>query len=355
MVSRPDQNESSSPPYFQPLPAGKSRWRKFLAAIVAECVIVLLVSIIPPTQYRPITQATQLSELFFHSAPVVKKVEPPAPRIRIRPRRIRTAVPPVLPTPVLPAPRAKFEPKHVHMRKAPVLKPEFHAIAPPPAAVRHALERPQPPIHVGVLSTAVDPPKQTRTTRRLVQTGGFGDPDGVKATGEAHHGMTVPTVGSFDSPVGPGSGNGTGGRRGARGEIAQAGFGDAVATPAEKARPSEAVHSGVFSNQADVPAKSTPVHRSVEPSIQPVRILVKPDPVYTAEARAKKIEGNVVLEVIFAANGTVDVLRVVRGLGYGLDQSAISAARRIRFRPERVDGKPVDARARLRIVFRLAY
>lgn len=357
MVLRPEQDEGSSPPYFEPLPEGKSRWGKFLAAIVVECVVVLLISIIPATRYPPITQDTQLSELFFHPAPVVKKVTPPAPGIRVRPRRIRTVVPPVLPTPVLPAPRAKLAPKHVHMRKAPVLKPEFHAIAPPPAPVHHALERPQPPIHVGVLSTAVDRPKQTRTTRRLVQTGGFGDPDGVKATGEAHHGMTVPTVGSFDSPVGPGSGNGTGGRRGARGQIAQAGFGDAIAKPrqSQKAQPGESVHAGVFSNQAAVPAKSAPVHHAAKPSIQPVRILVKPNPAYTAEARAHKIEGNVILEVIFTANGTVDVLRVVRGLGYGLDQSAISAARRIRFRPERVDGKPVDARARLRIVFRLAY
>ena len=111
----------------------------------------------------------------------------------------------------------------------------------------------------------------------------------------------------------------------------------------------------MFSDQAAVPAAKATVSHAARPSIQPVEILEKPDPVYTAEARARKIEGNVVLDVIFSANGSVDVLRVVRGLGYGLDQAAISAARRIRFRPERVDGKPVDAHARLQIVFRLAY
>jgi TonB family protein len=237
------------------------------------------------------------------------------------------------------------------MTAAPVLTPEFHA--PPPVEQPKRLRE---PVHTGVLSASVAPPVTKRPLPK-VQTGGFGDPHGVSAAATPHRGMAVATVGSFGSPVGPGSGNGTGGRRGARGEIAQAGFGDAAASPAQSgtARHGAGVRAGVFSDQAAVPATSAPAPPAAKPSVQPVEILAKPDPVYTAEARAHKIEGNVLLEVIFAANGKVEVLRVLEGLGYGLDQAAISAARRIRFRPERDNGKPVDARARLRIVFRLAY
>jgi len=95
--------------------------------------------------------------------------------------------------------------------------------------------------------------------------------------------------------------------------------------------------------------------RPAKPVIAPVEILEKPDPVYTAEARALRVEGDVILEVIFTAGGEVHVLRVASGLGHGLDEAAIAAAHRIRFRPERRNGLPVDCEARLRIFFRLAY
>ena len=55
---------------------------------------------------------------------------------------------------------------------------------------------------------------------------------------------------------------------------------------------------------------------------KPVEILFKPKPVYTDEARCKKIEGDVLLQVVFTASGEVKVERVVQGLGYGLDESA---------------------------------
>jgi TonB family protein len=88
---------------------------------------------------------------------------------------------------------------------------------------------------------------------------------------------------------------------------------------------------------------------------KPVEILFKPKPEYTDEARAKKIEGEVLLQVIFAASGEVKVERVVQGLGYGLDHSAEAAAREIRFRPAQQEGQPVDANAIVHITFALAY
>jgi len=75
----------------------------------------------------------------------------------------------------------------------------------------------------------------------------------------------------------------------------------------------------------------------------PPKVLYKPNPVYTAEAQAMHLEGNVRVKIKVSANGQVDVIQVVQGLGHGLDQSAIQAARATRFKPA-VDsnGHPID-------------
>ncbi len=90
------------------------------------------------------------------------------------------------------------------------------------------------------------------------------------------------------------------------------------------------------------------------PRLVPVEVLSKPTPTYTDEARKLKIEGEVILEVDFASTGSVRVLRVVRGLGHGLDEAAARAAEQIRFKPAQDAGRPVDFRTTVHIVFRLA-
>jgi TonB family protein len=84
-----------------------------------------------------------------------------------------------------------------------------------------------------------------------------------------------------------------------------------------------------------------------------VEIVAKPAPAYTDEARALKLEGDVLLEVDFCASGQVRVLRVVRGLGHGLDEAAARAAEGIQFKPATTRNGPVDFRAVLHITFRL--
>jgi TonB family protein len=86
----------------------------------------------------------------------------------------------------------------------------------------------------------------------------------------------------------------------------------------------------------------------------PVEILSKPTPEYTDEARALKIEGEVALEVEFAATGEIRVLKVVRSLGHGLDECAARAVKGMRFKPAQRDGQPIDLRTTVNIVFRLA-
>ena len=64
-----------------------------------------------------------------------------------------------------------------------------------------------------------------------------------------------------------------------------------------------------------------------------MEIISKPNPVYTEEARQLRLEGEVLLEVLFGANGQLHVNRVVRGMGHGLDEAAIAAANKMRFKP----------------------
>ena len=86
-------------------------------------------------------------------------------------------------------------------------------------------------------------------------------------------------------------------------------------------------------------AKAAPKHVDSAPAVQPVVILEKPNPVYTEEARKLGLEGEVLVEVIFPASGQVQVVRVVKGLGHGLDEAALRAAEQIRFKPALQEGQ----------------
>jgi TonB family protein len=66
------------------------------------------------------------------------------------------------------------------------------------------------------------------------------------------------------------------------------------------------------------------------------------------------VEGEVLVNVMFMANGQIRILNVVRGLGHGLDEAAQRAAQGVKFTPAMQNGRPVDSNATLRIVFQLS-
>ena len=156
--------------------------------------------------------------------------------------------------------------------------------------------------------------------------------------------------------------------------VTTGGFGSAAASPRDAANGPGAVKTGGFSSEAPAPRRaasgsgevqtagfdlrpSAPAQPSVaapKPIDRPVEIVFKPTPEYTDEARSARIEGTVSLELEFTAAGDARVLRVVRGLGHGLDEAAQRAALRIRFKPAQSDGRPVDSRATVHITFRLS-
>lgn len=190
-----------------------------------------------------------------------------------------------------------------------------------------------------------------------VQTGGFGDPNGLPAKANQGKAVNVAALGSFDLPSGGGYGNGSGGAKGVPGVVASTGFGSGTATGDNRPRPSRtAVQQSGFGD-ADVPAppsvRSHPAEAVGTPGL-PAEIISKPTPVYTQEARTLKIEGEVLLEVVLEASGSLRVVRVVRGLGHGLDDNAVKAAEQIRFKPATRNGQPADSTVVLHIIFQLA-
>ena len=211
-------------------------------------------------------------------------------------------------------------------------------------------------VHTGDFGGSSQPPTVNAPIEK-VQTGGFGDPNGLPGTGKQGAKLYAAALGSFDMPAGPGQGNGSGGAKGIKGTVASADFGSGIATAGKGDGRSngkgvatggfgaeQVVHQGPKIAQADTGAPTTPVE-----------ITYKPNPVYTDDARSLKLEGEVQLEVSFSATGALHVNRVVKGLGHGLDEAAMTAANKMRFKPALRNGQPVDSTAIVHVVFQMAY
>src|SRR6202012_431301 len=276
----------------------------------------------------------------------------PAPEVvKMKPPKI---VPPkVQPMPEPPKPVKMETPEPVKLPPAPP-----KAVAPPP----------QP--KVGLFSS----PKPTEVANNQVKpdlkTGGFGDPIGAKTNANSTKSALV-AVGSFSSAPGAATGAGSA-RKGAvsgtsfgagvangvpgghdMGKVASAGFANGVVGGTGKPGSTGTVASAGFSNQAG-PAPTVVAVKTSEPAFVPPVVISEPHPQYTPEAAQLRIQGEVTLQVRFLASGQVEVLRVVNGLGHGLDEAAKRVAEQIRFKPAEKDGHPVDHTTLIHVTFQLA-
>ena len=82
-------------------------------------------------------------------------------------------------------------------------------------------------------------------------------------------------------------------------------------------------------------------------------MVFKVDPDYSEQARKAKQEGTVVLNLVVQRDGSVRIVYVVQSLGLGLDEMAIEAVQKWRFRPGMKSGEPVDVAAISEVAFRL--
>jgi protein TonB len=82
-------------------------------------------------------------------------------------------------------------------------------------------------------------------------------------------------------------------------------------------------------------------------------VLSRVEPQYSEEARKARYQGTVVLEAIVRKDGTCDIIRVVRSLGFGLDENAMQALKQWKFRPGMRNGVPVDISLNIEVNFNL--
>ncbi len=315
---------------------------------------------LPP---NPFLNKVREQVLYFH--PVAPEAAKQAPRLLERPVLPKQAVAAPI-TPRLRREQVQKPPEMAHLKVPEISQPKIELPQAPPAPkpvehfaaaeVPHPAQRQVAMLHVGAFNPGSMAKPTVNRPLREVQTGGFGAENGIPNDPAADSHNHVAQLGSFDLPSGPGQGNGTGGARGVRGTVASAGFGNGIGagTGSRQRADAQTVQQGGFGTVAA--GKATKTHVAAETAaFKPVVILSKPDPVYPAEARRQHIEGQVILSVLFGSSGSLQVLKVVQGLGYGMDQAAIQAAERIHFKPAERDGRPVDSTALVHIIFQLAY
>ena len=328
---------------FGLLPERKLNWRSIATSYGLEILFILL--LVGVSVYWP--AKIQLQKRYT----VTDLVPPPSLTPEPAPIKLKTQAPviaKVIPPPPIEAPKLTV-PKELRAEAKPVVEaPKVAMNTFKPVVLEQTQVRQAKLLNVGSFGSTPTP--TVNAPIQKVQTGGFGDPNGSSAQGKDSR-LNVAKVGAFDAPQGPGTGNGTGGANGVKGTIASAGFGSGVAQPGQSN--TRAVQTGGFGSQQIAQAVRTQQVQAGPTT--PVEITFKPNPVYTDEARQLRLQGEVLLEVMFGANGQLHVNRVVRGLGHGLDEAAIEATNKIRFKPAMQGGAAMDSTAVVHVSFQMAF
>jgi TonB family protein len=350
---------------FGLLPEAKGRFGSFTVSLAANLLLGGLFFWIAVAELHkpPPLPRYDSTELIFQTPPPPPPAKlPPIPRVQV------TAPPVVVTTPPK-IQMAKPLPEPPKPEIAKLNTPAMPAI--PPAPPKAVVAPPQP--KVGLFASPKPTAVANNQAAPTVHTGGFGDPSGVQANANASRPSTVAAVGVFNAAPGASQGagaarqgvvQGTGFNSGvangipggtSRGAVASAGFANGVVGGAPGGTATgRAVATGGFGNTGIGGTGATPAKAQPQVAVVPPEVIFEPHPQYTDEARQLRIQGEVTLQVRFGANGKVEVLRVVSGLGHGLDEQAERVAQQIRFKPGLKNGQPADNVTYIHILFQLA-
>jgi TonB family protein len=357
MTSNP-LNHSS----FGLLPEPKGRFGSFGVSMIVNVAIGALLLLFAAARIHQVKMEK------YNSATLIFPVEQPKPYVPPPPPKVRIVAPP----PVVEPPKPKIEtPKPIEppkMAEVTVPAPPMPKIAPaPPKAVA-----PPPQPKVGVFNSPTPTVVANNTAAPTPKMGGFGDPVGVRPNPDANKPATIAAVGSFAGTPGVSEGagaarkgtvqgvafgsgvaNGVAGGKDTRATVASAGFSNGMVGGAGKPGTTGAVAQSGFAGTGFGQATPRPMAQQAAAST-PIVVISKPRAAYTSEARQLKIEGDVTLQVKFTAEGQVQVLQILNGLGHGLDEQAKVVAQGIRFKPAMKDGHAVDEVTVIRVSFQLA-
>lgn len=330
----------------------KASWRSYATSIVIHGVAIGLLFAVAVPAIREVEEVRSHTTLI---APIRARIAPYRPKI-VKVARIESPALParVNPLKVVPQPIVKpIEVKSQPIAAAPAIKdfvPEIHPAA--PVEVLKPAPAPKPEVKTGLFAQA-DLAKGPREPAQ-VKVGGFGDPNGAPAQNSQQSKLMTAQLGAFD--LSTGGGRSGGGGRGQVGLVKASlgGFGAVTASSSTPSAMQGSVRTGGFGDLSSVSPGTGQRAAAAQPVATQVEILFKPKPVYTEEARLLKLEGQVSLDVVFLATGSVQVVRVIHGLGHGLDEAAEAAATQVRFRPATRAGVPVNTPATISITFELS-
>ena len=346
------------------LPDERGRYGSFGVSLAVNAAILGLAVLLSIAGVHEVKKQQINSSILIFPTEQPKPIPPPVPKVHVYapPPKVELEQPKIQ----LPKPKPVVEPPKMAEMKMPEEAPHL-APAPP----KRVTPPPQP--KVGLFASTHPTLVANNHSHPSIKAGGFGDPNGVRPNPNANRPATIAAAGSFQAAPGvgdPGAGaarrgsvhgtdfgsgvvNGVAGGRDTRGTVASAGFSHGVVggtgRPGGTGRAVEKGGFGTGFGQAAPVRKREEVAHST-----PLVLISKPRPGYTEEAKKLKIQGDVTLQVRFTASGQVEVLRVVSGLGYGLDQLAQRAARQIQFKPATRDGRPVDEVTVIHVTFQLA-
>jgi TonB family protein len=346
------------------LPDQGSRLGSFGASLAVNVAVAALATLLGLAKVHQIKKAQENTAILVFPIQQPKPYVPPVPKVHVIPPLPKVELD--RPKIEMPKPKPVVEPPKIAEMKMPEVAPRID-----PAPPKRVTPPPQP--KVGLFTNSHPTIVANNIQRPSTHTGGFGDPEGVHPNPNATRPATLAAAGSFSGTPGlgtPGAGaarrgsahgvdfgsgvvNGVPGGKDTRGTVASAGYSTGIIGGTGKPGGTGRVAQTNFGDSIGQAAPAAPKHQEAAHTT-PLVVLNKPRPGYTEEARRLKIEGDVILQVRFTASGQVEVLRVVSGLGYGLDQLAQDAARRIQFKPPTRDGQPVDEITTIHVTFQLA-
>ena len=197
---------------FSLLPQSRAPWMEFVFSFGTQSLLiafVLWVRLLNPEILRPAEQTYRAIALAPTPAPVnhdpqpVRHFQKPLEVAELDPPPAALRLPAAMAKPKVedaPAPEVSIAPKKLDA--IPSARPVI----------------PKPPVKTNVFSTGSSATPTIAKAPQQVQTGGFGDPNGIPAKPNDGKPANIAQAGSFDLPTGPGYGNGTGGASGVRAE-----------------------------------------------------------------------------------------------------------------------------------------
>ncbi len=320
---------------FGLLPEPENRWGSFGVSAITNLILaaMLLLFAMASVHQQPQGKQLETTDLVFPSEP--PRIQP-IPRVKFLPQPRAQAL--------LPRQVQKVElPKVEDVRLNTPILPSV-----PQAASKPVAPMPQP--KVGLFVSATPTQRANNMSAPSLQVGRFGDPSGVRPNANASGRTQVPALGSLANAPGMGVGAG----RAGRGSVQGVAFATGVTAGIPGRSGHETVATGSLGNSGIGRVQTTATVPQTASTFAPPEVVSEPAPQYTAEAKQSGIQGEVTLQVRFLATGQVQVLRVLRGLGHGLDEQATLAAQQIHFKPATRDGVPTDHTTLIHITFQLA-